>query len=522
MTCLLGRFSHTALGFLLVILYGKASSAHPFNTLVGIPEDPHVVPIVWNGTAHQLSGSNMASTEDEPAELSVGTLLGALAVAFVGAAMANAAGVGGGAVFVPIFNLVLGQDLKHATAMSQVMVTAGALVGVLLNLHKRNPVDPGRTLIQVDFVLLLLPAILLGISVGVLFNVALQVWLQKFLMVTLYIYLAIITLKKGCQLLGKELEARRCQKELLATEGYESSHPSEVSHAEDVANDLVEQGEQQLGVTWVAMDGIAVADRQKWMSRASLAALVALWAVYFSFSLMHHTRPFCIRCSTPFWALYAAMAATTLVITVAILRHVSRKNSPRAAAGDESGLQASLIREDFTPLFETHSSGGLEEGIDWSEGNLIKCTVVMAMAGVTAGFMGIGGGMIMSPLLLTLNVHPQVTAATSSMMVLFSSSAAFVQLALEGMIDPWSALSFGTLAMVASATGVLLVRRFIQRYGTTSVIVLVLGAFIAIAAVVIMVSGIMEFEIVDRSYMQLFINICSGSADEVAAASCLN
>lgn len=56
------------------------------------------------------------------------------------------------------------------------------------------------------------------------------------------------------------------------------------------------------------------------------------------------------------------------------------------------------------------ATGGHEPGdIDWSLRNLIRCTVVMLVAGVVAGFMGIGGGMIMSPLLLTLNVHPQVS-----------------------------------------------------------------------------------------------------------------
>lgn len=53
--------------------------------------------------------------------------------------MANSAGVGGGAVFVPVFNLVMREDLKHSTALSQVSVTAGAVIAVLLNLRKRNP-----------------------------------------------------------------------------------------------------------------------------------------------------------------------------------------------------------------------------------------------------------------------------------------------------------------------------------------------------------------------------------------------
>jgi len=39
-----------------------------------------------------------------------------------------------------------------------------------------------------------------------------------------------------------------------------------------------------------------------------------------------------------------------------------------------------------------------------------------------AGLLGIGGGMIVSPLLLELGVHPLVAAATSSLMVGLCSS----------------------------------------------------------------------------------------------------
>jgi drug/metabolite transporter (DMT)-like permease len=86
------------------------------------------------------------------------------------------------------------------------------------------------------------------------------------------------------------------------------------------------------------------------------------------------------------------------------------------------------------------------------------------------------------------------------------------------MIDPWLAASFGVLAMVSSGTGIVVVRRVIQKFGTTSIIVLILGAFIGAAAVIILVSGIMEFEVVDKSHFKMFYNICKREAVSSAAA----
>lgn len=43
------------------------------------------------------------------------------------AALSNAAGVGGGAIFVPLFAVLLGFSVKLSTALSQAVITGGAL-----------------------------------------------------------------------------------------------------------------------------------------------------------------------------------------------------------------------------------------------------------------------------------------------------------------------------------------------------------------------------------------------------------
>ena len=47
-------------------------------------------------------------------------------------------------------------DMKHATAMSEVMVTAGALDGVVLNWPKANPLVSGITFVPLHLLFLVI------------------------------------------------------------------------------------------------------------------------------------------------------------------------------------------------------------------------------------------------------------------------------------------------------------------------------------------------------------------------------
>lgn len=66
------------------------------------------------------------------------------------------------------------------------------------------------------------------------------------------------------------------------------------------------------------------------------------------------------------------------------------------------------------------------------------------------GLLGIGGGMIVSPLLLELGVHPLVGASTSSLMVLFSASTAALAFAFDHLLNVTYALVYGIGAFLAS------------------------------------------------------------------------
>jgi uncharacterized membrane protein YfcA len=84
--------------------------------------------------------------------------------------LANAGGVGGGPFYIPVFNVLLGFDLKASAALSITIVACGALASTLYGLRKTSPRDPNRTLLDFDLALTFLPALLLGVNFGTCFR----------------------------------------------------------------------------------------------------------------------------------------------------------------------------------------------------------------------------------------------------------------------------------------------------------------------------------------------------------------
>lgn len=79
--------------------------------------------------------------------------------------------------------------------------------------------------------------------------------------------------------------------------------------------------------------------------------------------------------------------------------------------------------------------------------------------------------MVIGPLMLELGVHPLVSAATSSLMVLFSSSMGALAYAFDGTLNLRYALAFGSACCGASLVGVLVVSRAVQRSGKVRVVI---------------------------------------------------
>nr|GMC77900.1 sulfite exporter TauE/SafE family protein 3-like [Ipomoea batatas] len=128
----------------------------------------------------------------------VGSIIGLL-----GAAFGSVGGVGGGGIFVPMLTLILRFDPKSATAISKCMITGAAVSTVYCNLRLRHPTME-MPIIDYNLAVLIQPMLMLGISIGVSFNVILADWMVTVLLIILFLGLSTMAFFRGVASWKKE------------------------------------------------------------------------------------------------------------------------------------------------------------------------------------------------------------------------------------------------------------------------------------------------------------------------------
>ncbi|OAY81798.1 hypothetical protein ACMD2_19539 [Ananas comosus] len=110
----------------------------------------------------------------------------ATVVGFLGSAFGTVGGVGGGGVFVPLLNLVLGFDTKSAAALSKCMIMGASTSSVWYNLQVSHPTKE-VPIIDYNLALLFQPMLMLGITIGVELSVVFPFWLITVLIIILFL-----------------------------------------------------------------------------------------------------------------------------------------------------------------------------------------------------------------------------------------------------------------------------------------------------------------------------------------------
>lgn len=137
-------------------------------------------------------------------------------------------GVGGSSFFVPTFILLHGFDSKHSIALgtsefefsvsfaSQSLgsiLVVGASVANFVQMAPRPNPHHGGPLILYEFALLMIPAIMLGTTIGQILNAVFPAWLIVLLFCCVLFYTAYKSGKKGIMLFREEQEAKEREKD---------------------------------------------------------------------------------------------------------------------------------------------------------------------------------------------------------------------------------------------------------------------------------------------------------------------
>jgi len=430
------------------------------------------------------------------------TVLTIIAI-FVGAFIAAGGGLGGGGIFVPVYIILLRFDAKSAAALSQATIFGGSMVNFWMNSRQRHPNRPHRPLTDFNTILILEPMLLGGTVIGVLLN---QLLPDPIILVCLLLVLIIALyrmVKKGRSQWKKENEEKArgllsggstasatmsrplnepsmssSARKSLSTEAAGSRHRKLLD--EEYGVDIVRAVAAKCGQPPVILkDALSdeelyeldlLMDQEGSVWRPMLW-MVMVWIIVSVFALLRAGTVMNVEtCSMEYWLFEFGVFPCLFVITFLI----ARANSKR--------FQRKLELK-WKPA---------EGDIEWNLKKSIIYPSIAALSGLLGGLLGIGGGMILSPLLLELGVLPRVASATSALAVLMTSSSSTFQKVLNDMIRYDYMAFFGAVGIIGTFIGQTVVNVAIKKYGRNSIVIAAVASVIAVAIVLMATNSILD------------------------------
>ena len=374
-------------------------------------------------------------------------LLGILTLIIV-SALANAGGIGGGALIIPVYMFLFNYTVGHSVPLSKATILAGAIINIIMSLNKRHPENKNRLLIDFRVSSFIVPLILAGTMTGVLFTKLLPSIVVFTVLVLYLVYTTHKTYIKVMKLYRAETLAmeKEREEELLAKE-----------------NNI-----EQFNVT-IAEDG----------PRKSLGELLA-----------------------PFKTQIKVCVFSYVCLLLASLLRGGKGTSSIIGLDSCSGWSWLIF---FATQGICFYSGyylyKIQVNTDEEDENKTRNIKLMELlyinsyaAGVLAGTLGLGGGLVINPVLIKLNVIPEVAAAISGFVVLFTSLSTTTQFIIAGAYELKAVIFFLIASGVGSLIGNMVVTRILARYKRPSLIVWLLFFLLLCSAVVLpLVGGIKIF-----------------------------
>jgi uncharacterized membrane protein YfcA len=193
----------------------------------------------------------------------------------------------------------------------------------------------------------------------------------------------------------------------------------------------------------------------------SLVVLLAVWLVYAALFVV--SKSYVASCSTAFFAILATSYVPLVLTILWGISDISKKQN----ANPSAVLTGDLIfrKLSFLP------------------------PVLSFLIGILCSLLGIGGGELMGPLLLSLKVLPQVSSATTSLMSLLNSSLTVLHFAIVGNMQfEWMAICF-SIGLLSGFSGRAFALYMTARYKRPSMLVFCL-AFVLFLSLCLLIYNI--------------------------------
>lgn len=364
--------------------------------------------------------------------------------------MSNASGLGGGLLFIPVLLLIMNFYPHEAIPISKIVIFAGAITSFIQNTKVKRPGRNSKAL-NYNLVIVNAPNLLLGTILGVTLNKILPNSLILFLLCMLLFFYSFKTFKTFLKIYREENSG----------ELHSMSSQFNTISQRSVNNDINQQEERPVEFEIYKDRFLLRWDKLKY--------IIIPFLIMAGLSILRESE-IVSKCSAIYWILMFSFLAIVLIYDYFIYNHIQTEYSYRKIIGFPYD----------------------DRDINWTNQTIIKLCFIGFLAGFIAGVIGIGGGVVLGPILLDLGVHPIVGTVTTNMLVLITSSSTTFQFILFKMLN----IEYGIICIIFSALGsycgTYLVNTYVKKTGKQSFIVLVLFCVVITSAIVLPLSSLIN------------------------------
>lgn len=133
----------------------------------------------------------------------------------------------------------------------------------------------------------------------------------------------------------------------------------------------------------------------------------------------------------------------------------------------------------------TYGDGLTSSDVKMEGKQLTKLISMSFVGGWVSGALGLGGGAIFNPLLLSMGCPPKVASATGMYMIIFSTGASTTTYIINNLLKTDYALFIGAFQIFGTLIGMFVLKKFMNKIGRQSPLVILLAFILGISSVAV-------------------------------------
>ena len=412
----------------------------------------------------------------------------------------NSGGSGGGALLTSALIIGLNYNTKDALALVYGLLFGGNL-GNFVNVATRRDPKTGKPVINYDLVLICMPPMLFGASIGVLLSRSVAPIIVLVGTVAVIAYPA-----KKILIKAKKLHKEETMRITKAKESEEANQNNEVKEQnekiedfEDVVDNQSEFQEMELIKYETALElsspQIQSPDQQSqerssegYPSELQSPEPIAMKLYKMERSLFPMRKIFIILVLITAMMLLALLRGTKHVPSVVGLPYCSSSYWGLFGVGLIICLAILIVSKRFLEYIENlkrRHNVHIKDSYELSPSQMSNLSMLSLFTGILAGLLGIGGGMLLSPTMLSMGIPPQVITATAGLFVVQTSVVSLFQSALYGDVPFWNQMFFVGTSFVGSYLVSVFLSWIMDKYKRESILLYFLLAIRMVCIVIV-------------------------------------